>query len=153
MPFSGSDPGLPLLPFVFMSPVHSCLHSALCCFSFCVCPLISLKLGNPSGEWATEAHLHLEPRGHWPTNWCVTVPSHPAGDGRKMKKMERGSKTLVIKNKSSFRHYIALAPGDIETELANILVLLLSRLKDVRGRRRLRRQGERKEGHRWEDCV
>lgn len=48
----------------------------------------------------------------------------------------------------SFGHY-ALAPGDIETELAKILALLLSRLRDVRGRRRRRRrrtQSEKKEG-------
>lgn len=58
-----------------------------------------------------------------------------------------------MRNKSSFGHYIALVPVDIETALAKILTLLLSRLKDVRGRRRLRTQGERKEGHRCEDCV
>lgn len=71
--------------FVFMPQIRSLLHSGLCCFSFCVRPLISLELGNPSGERGAEAHLHPEPRGHWPTDRCVIAPSHPAGDRRKKK--------------------------------------------------------------------
>lgn len=71
------------------------------------------------------------------------------------KKMKKRREYPRLQSFEPSRHsgIIPLVPGDIETELAKILPLLLSGLKDVRGRRRVKMQAEEKEGHRWKDDV